>query len=129
MNTVSRLLLAASLAAGASAAPAAKTPEKTRIHQELDALGAKIDALAERARRESAGTRAKLDEKVKALRADKSDADRALDKLEAAGASAGEDLRAAFQSAYRKLKNGYRDAVREAPWSKKPRKSPAPKAP
>lgn len=122
MNTIAKALLAAALAVCAAApAPAAETkaPEKTKIHRELDALGAKIDAFEARARRESAETRAKIDARIKALRADKTDADRALDKLETAGASAGKDLKAAFQSAYRKLKDGYRDAAREAPWAKK----------
>jgi len=130
MNAIAKVLLAAVLAAvlaAGAASPAlaagTKTPEKTKIHRELDALGAKIDAFEARARRESAQTRARVDARVKSLRSDKTDADRALDKLEAAGASAGKDLKAAFQSAFKKLKDGYRDASREAPWSKK-NKSP-----
>lgn len=128
MNTIAMALLAAALAAAPAAAATAakKTPEKTKIHRELDALGAKIDAFEARARRESAQTRARIDERVRSLRSDKTDADRALDKLEAAGASAGKDLKTAFQSAFKKLKDGYRDAAREAPWAKKTK---SPKSP
>jgi len=110
-----------SLALAASAASAKKdAPGKTKAHQELDELGAKIDAFAARAQSESEETRARLQKRVDEMRAQQKQADASLQKLEAAGASAGKDLRTAFQSAYKKLKDGYRDAMKDAPWSAKP---------
>ena len=117
---ISLMALALALAALASAAPPKKeAPERTKAHQELDALGAKIDAFAARAKSESEGTRSRLEKRVQELRADQKQADVSLQKLETAGASAGKDLRAAFQRAYQKLKDGYRDAKKEAPWTPK----------
>ena len=117
---ITTLALAAALgsvASFAAAVPPGKATEKTKVHQELDELGAKIDAFAARTKSESEGTRARLEKRIGELRAQKKQADSSLAKLEDAGESAGKDLRAAFQSAYKKLKDGYRDAMKDAPWA------------
>jgi chromosome segregation ATPase len=121
---LSSIVLAAvlvSLTFSAAAAQSKKEQaEKTKVHQELDELGAKIDAFAARTKSESEGTRERLEKRIGELRGNKKQADASLAKLEAAGESAGKDLRAAFQDAYKKLKVGYRDAMKDAPWASKP---------
>ena len=122
MRTSSLVLAVAlaSFASFASAVPSKKeAPEKTTAHQQLDELGAKIDAFAARTKTESEGTRARLEKRIEELRANKEQADFSLAKLEVAGESAGKDLRTAFQSAFKKLKDGYRDAMKDAPWTSK----------
>lgn len=120
LSTIAAAASFAFLAFSASAASSKKEPPaKTKAHRELNELGAKIDAFAARTKSESEGTRVRLEKRIGELRAQKTQADSALAKLEGAGESAGKDLRAAFQSAYRKLKDGYRDAMKDAPWASK----------
>lgn len=118
MKTLATLALLAGLILPAAAAKKEAAPAKTKVHQQLDALGAKIDEFAARTAKESAGTRERLEKRLHELRADQTQANSALSKLEAAGASAGKDLQTGFQRAYQKLKDGYRQAMQEAPWSK-----------
>lgn len=124
---MNRLMAAAALmTALAWAAPAgaadrpARTTAKTKaeMRRELDALGARIDALETRARREGAEVRAKVDARVQALRAQQSDADRALGRFQAAGAETRTELQAAFDRAMAKLKSAVRRAETEAPWNR-----------
>lgn len=85
--------------------------EKARL--ELDDLDRKIDALEADAVREGALVRRRLNADVRVLRADEKDAARALDKLSAAGASAGRDARERVEKSLRRLRKAYDKAIGE----------------
>lgn len=96
------LLAALAFAAPALAAPAEPPAEKKseyveRVRTELDALGAKIDAMEAKAKVAGAEARAGMDRQLKDLKARRKAALREFSRLKRASGSAWADIRAGLE--------------------------------
>jgi chromosome segregation ATPase len=113
MNALALVTLLACSAAAGPPQPKSTAEMRDEARKDLDALGARIDALERQAKAAGVESRDRLEEQVRKLRSKKDKADELLLKLQESAEDAGKEIQADLDRDIRELKRACRSLQRK----------------